>query len=566
MQKGVSTITLLASLSLFLNIWGIEWGLPVNWHPDELVKRAGEMIKIASFDHNYYAYGAWSVYEVLLGAIMPVKILNYLGNFWHSRELHVMTNIGARLMSAFMGSGVIIIIYLITRKLFDRRAGLVTALLTAVTMGLVNLSHFATVDVPSLFWFCLACLAAVYIFSNEGGKWYLLAGIFTGLAAAVRYVGGLALLVVLAAHFLKKDKRRGGLEIFLAVVVVTFALVNPVIFLCEYPVGFLAEMFFNSYRNHGDQAAFGPLLGEMANAMGWPMFLLGVGGAAYGILLIFKRDSRPKILLVWSMLVPYYLIVGRMHVSNLRYALPIIPFVLIMAGKMISDFERKLPKPDKLLWRLALFMVFGYSLVYSVAADLAFANDSRYLLTDWAIKNFEPGSTIEMTPYSPIGLTLNYPVVVRPMNNNEEDTMEALNDSGDYNKAVIAVTKITEIFRKRGLCQPKGQPYKPWYVLGRENLSKASKSYDFTGRGLAERAPDYFITSSFYTNRFLNDQTSADGGFFRDLKNEKTPYRLIKTFHYDLSKWLRPEVEFVNPEIEVWKIESGNKENRNWGK
>lgn len=52
---------------------------------------------------------------------------------------------------------------------------------------------------------------------------------------------------------------------------------------------------------------------------------------------MYRKDTRAKVSLVLSMIIPYYLVMGSMHSSKMRYIMPIVPFLLILTGKLVSD-------------------------------------------------------------------------------------------------------------------------------------------------------------------------------------------------------------------------------------
>jgi hypothetical protein len=218
---------------------------------------------------------------------------------------------------------------------------------------------------------------------------------------------------------------------------------------------------------------------------------------------------------------------------------------------MADDFTRLLPKGERLVWWSIWGGVFGYSFLYSVAADLAFVNDSRGLLRGWVVNNVEAGSVIEMTPYASYGLSQNYEVITRPINNTEMLTVERLQESRFYNGVLATVNKGAGVAREMGLCAPKQQPYTPWFLLAARNMEVARENFDFSVEGIEMRDPDYFITSSFYTDRFKGDTGGEEAAFWAAVESGQTSYELVKKIQYELPKWLRPEVEFVNPEIGI---------------
>jgi hypothetical protein len=68
------------SLSFFLNLCGINWGLSggeyrESWHPDEIIDRANSMAKDRSLNHHHFVYGPLHYYQVIFFVVAPLKVL-----------------------------------------------------------------------------------------------------------------------------------------------------------------------------------------------------------------------------------------------------------------------------------------------------------------------------------------------------------------------------------------------------------------------------------------------------------------------------------------------------------
>lgn len=84
--------------------------------------------------------------------------------------------------------------------------------------------------------------------------------------------------------------------------------------------------------------------------------------------------------------------------------------------------------------------------------------------------------------------------------------------------------------------------------------------YNVGEAGVKKRQPDYLILDSFSYNRFDDSYTCslhpADCEYFKRLRSDQTNYKLLKTFSYDLPKYLPdPQVSFLNPDLELYKGE-----------
>jgi hypothetical protein len=549
-------LLIILAINFALNIWGIEWGLPERWHPDELMDKAENMYAIGEVNHNYYTYGALPFYQIELLAIAPAKLGQAVFG-WHDFEVRSIDTLLARLLSALMGTGIVAATYGIASILFDRRSGLISAALIGLTMGLVNLSHFATVDISSLWWFTMASFMSVRVWRTGSTRMYAAAGICIGLAAAVRFVGGIAIVVLLVAHWCrnKKDRRLDRLVLGTGSGLIALLAANlPMVALpCYFTIGYVKDFFFNGQRNVDGPRAWLALVGDYINATGWPLALLSLGGLVYALWLLGHKKWHRPLLLITAMVLPYYFIVGRMHVSHLRYALPIAPFLMILAGKMLNDFMFNLPGWQRRFWQGAFTLTLVYSLTYVIVADLNFIHDSRGQLEGWLMNNILERERIEVTSYVTDTAQWFFDITRRPHDNGEWSTRRVLASSPVYTGIVAGLEKAERKAQAMGICAANIPLYRTWNEIAVERFEDETANFDLGSNGLIKRRPEVLIVSELYYDRFRSEGQETEGMFFRDLFNKNLPYELSEEIWYEGWPGLRPRVEFVNPKILIYK-------------
>lgn len=549
-------LILILITSFTLNFWGIDWGLPERWHPDEMVDKAELMYELRIPDHNYHAYGSLPFYQIVMLAVWPVDIWQeWFG--WHSFEVRTMNTWWARFISVVMATGVVWLVYGVGSKLFDRKSALISAGLMGVSMGLVNLAHFATADIPSLFWSMLAAYFSVRAWQDGKRRDYILAGVFAGMAAAVRFVGGILILSLLMAHWLRKKEGRSIDNLVFGVLasVIMFMIGDGAMFFspCTFMIGFIKENFFDALRNAEGYRAFTPLIVEYINSAGWPIAVLSGAGFIFALWLVWKPRYRKQVLLIMSMVVPYYVIIGGMRVSNLRYTVPLLPFALLLVGKMFSDFIQQLPVFQKLVWKLILVSTFMYSLVYVAMADMSFTRDSRYLLQEWLRDNIYAGDSLEVTSYASDTAHWFYNVTYRPHDNAEWSTRRALQGNDLYKQTLKKAMSIESWAKNYGICPKEIPTYVSWNetaVIGHNNDLSV---FDAGPQGLLKRSPNWVIISDIYYKRFVNGDESKEGKFFKQLMSGELPYVLVHEFNQEERLGVIPKVEFANPRLLIYK-------------
>jgi hypothetical protein len=296
---------------------------------------------------------------------------------------------------------------------------------------------------------------------------------------------------------------------------------------------------------------------QLKGAVGLPLFVLLLAGAVYALRLLAVRNTRASAILVLSMLLPYYLVMGSMRgpragplllpVPPLRYTLPFVPFLAIFAGKMLTDMVAAQRRNARYLAFALLAVVLAYSAAYSVAADLRFAGDSRYAARSWLIENVAPGATIETTSYGPAIPRERFEVIERPHNNEVAEVAALVGEDRGHQRFE---NMLVQLSRWLGAENPEDD-YVPWYRKAILRYREETEHFDVSIRGLESRQPDVVVASDLYFIRFRG-QTGAEATFFRDLLGGKSAYKERAAFHDRFPFWLNPSPEFVDPTIYVF--------------
>ena len=305
--------------------------------------------------------------------------------------------LGVRVLDALLGSLTVLLVFEFGRRAYGWLAGFFGAAALAVAFLHVRDSHFGTLDVP----LSLACVGALYIayrtLHRGGLRPLLINGIALGVAASLKYNGALIFAGIAAAQTLRA--RAEGIEwrrllarltLVGVVGVVTLALTSP--FLVLDP----------GMTQHGLGYIFQHLGRATAPAIGWVqlsralwygidpvLVLLAIIGVAYAA---WRR--QPADLVVLTFLLAYFLLIGAGRSVFLRYADPMIPLLLLLAGRALAAFVQLAGRgrARQLALGVALVLITVAPLAHDLRFDLLIQQtDTRTLAFDWLAQHVPAG-------------------------------------------------------------------------------------------------------------------------------------------------------------------------------
>ncbi len=463
-------LCLILIVAAYFRFSGLDWDRGYLFHPDErqvllVTTRIQIPASLAEFfsadsplNPKFFSYGSLPIYLLrALGVFAPDVIYPVP---WRDNILVSYALLG-RALSGLFDLGTIVFIFLLGRRLYSARVGLLAAASIAVTVLHIQLSHFYAVDTLLVF-FIVATMyfAALYAETSARRDQIALALAF-GFAMATK-VSAFVLVAPIIVAALRAEKfnailrgvysersesaqndhdaglrkkisrilrrwlaslwqiRQPLRRIFLLALAVflvaePYALLDPIRFFGQTGTeGLIARGWMDVpfTRQYADTI---PYAYQIAQSAEWSMGLpLGVAAWLGSALFAWQwwrmrgLGTSPAVseangsVEVWragfvlSFAFVYFAIIGAQYAKHLRYLLPLIPFLYLMAARIITKYESRITNYFSRFTLYALFAwIASFSLWYSFAFAGIYAREHPWLtISRWIYQNIPAGATL----------------------------------------------------------------------------------------------------------------------------------------------------------------------------
>ena len=312
--------------------------------------------------------------------------------------------LAARAMTAFLGTGAVLLAFLAARRLWGWAAGLGAGLVLALSFGHVQHSQFATTDVPSSFFVALCAWLAACAYCGDGNRWWVAAGAAAGLAAATKYNAGLCVALPLCLWAIGRVRPRDLLSptpVLIAVaaalafaIAVPWAVIDPasVVFGIQYDASRYQKGFRVAQGEHNWAFYLGYLWSEGLTPT-LAMIVLA------GWLLLLAR--WPVFTLGLSLFPLAYLwLIASVPARFTRNLMPVMPVLALCAGFAVREGWQRLCAPATARGLRLATGTLGLCIVALLGARIALYDryllepDTRERVYTWTEANLPPGTSI----------------------------------------------------------------------------------------------------------------------------------------------------------------------------
>jgi hypothetical protein len=460
--KGFNLIWPALVIGTGLRFYGIRFGLPSNFHPDEVpkVNAIMRMVDGQTLDPQYFLHPSLLLYLTYA----TNSVLHMVGIDGSFRDTAFFAG---RLVSAAAGIGSIALTYVIGRRLFSRQTGGLAALLLAVFPLHVTCSRYLKEDSLLTFVVLSCVLVTIIAVQSQRRALLLIAGILAGCTAGTKYSGILMVVVPASAPwFASRSIKPDSRWLVWAALAVVIA---PLGFLMTTPYSWLnSAKFIKDFTSESQHMQNGHTVTITAWSQLWMYHfwrsigpgvswsVAAIGCVAAGFLL---RRGRVEDLVVLGMALLFYLpaeyVKAKPAPQPERYILPCLPFLALGVAELLRALSHYRHQAFRALVPVCAVCLVAMPLSRSIQLAGEVTNDTRDQLAEWMKANLPHGSKVLMDwkPYCPNfhGEYFEVEHIPRARILIELDTTALRRSGADY-------LVVSSLFYNRYFSQPEGEP------------------------------------------------------------------------------------------------------------
>lgn len=507
MRPAVFLVVLITLAGLVMRFWKINFGLPeVPFTNEEITTYM--TVNFASGDFNPHHFYHPHLYYYLCFFWDALYILGGLatGRFQQPLEAWILYKtdptvfyVIGRSVSAFLGTITIPLTYAAGEKVFNERVAILGALFLTFSLLHVQWSQIAYMDVPLAFFVVLSFLFGLGALEKGRLRYFILCGLCGGFSASTKYQGLTTLIwgpLAASLYALRKDKSLfasgWGLKslLFFFSFSIGFTLGTP-FWLLSFPeflrhfklLGHWIRPYGEGHTGmEGNWNWLYYLRPATSYSVGLPVLIASLLGTLY---LVVHFDLRRFFFL--SFPVVYFVITGAAKLRQVKYLMPIVPFICLLAAFLIVGWIEEV-RGKKTRGSVPLLLALGFLAVLpSLASSIRYNYlkgfpDTRKLVNAWVNTHVPPDSEVLVTtavflyPRLPGVKTIGLDPTVMDQRVNNRSSLKSLDEyrSEGFDYVVLDEWHLSLLFSEEAN-NPKYQETIQRYQKFLEDLKKSAQ-------------------------------------------------------------------------------------------
>lgn len=409
-------------IGCLIRVYGIDWGLPYLYDPDEpiFVSSAFRIISNRDLNPHWFGAPATTTIYLLVGLYALIFLMGTILGIFDSSGSGDFTSLyfqdptifylSGRLISAVFGIATIILVYLIATKIFNRTIGFMSALLVAISPLHISYSQLVRMDILMTFLILLALWYCLKILDNNSLSNYVLASFFTGLAIVTKYPAVVFTITIVFTYIISNGWKYKWYLKPIASIIACIAgafFGSPFLFL-----DFQKVLLDVTQENRGEhlsatgQGLVQNIIWYFQNTLSDSFTYYGLLFIGIGLVFCLRSKQKNRWLLINFPLV-FLLFICSLNLRWDRWLLPIIPFGCILLAYGIYEVAKWIE--DRFNIRMGFWIVLISLIIVStplinisiVQGSKKSGIDTRTLAGQWMIDNLPAGSSVLVEVYTP---------------------------------------------------------------------------------------------------------------------------------------------------------------------
>lgn len=385
--KEYCLLALILLISFSYNFYNIKF--EPGYHPDEIKK--ADFVGSGQQDFKH--------------PILILQLTRGINSIFHTSNLSYLVYMG-RAVSCLSGVLLVFIIYLIAQEVMSSSWALLAAAATALSPILVIHAHYFKEDTLFTALAFLSIWLLARFLKDLSWKNAIFVGLALGLTVSSHYKSAILLpLITIAPLFAIKQLRENGLRLrkYYLFLLVIFLLAGTVAVAVNWPALFNTQTFLDGLTfeaNHALDGHQGIRISPLPNYFTFHFVqsilpgmtpIAGVMSliAILLVLIFWKKTVWLDRFIVSFAIVFYFAIessVLKPWPDFMRYVIPIIPALIYLAARVISQMQLRVNRPWLFYGLFALVFII-LPAIDSTRLDYHLNKDTRALTESWLNKN-----------------------------------------------------------------------------------------------------------------------------------------------------------------------------------
>ncbi len=422
LHKMPVILILIIIVGAIFRINGVGFGLPLKLHPDEgaIIKNAVTIADSGNLNPKLFHWPAHvSIYlnALFYKSYSVVRSLLFRENdgirtqFEKNHSPYVYLS---RLITACLGSLMILSMFLIGKEVGGQKVGLLSSAFTAFFTSFIRHSHYVTPDIPLAFYISMVALFTCKYMKKRRVVFLFLACFFSALATAEKYPGIISLIIIFFGVIFSHKRKKKDILKLLPLSGIAFLsslfVVSPYLFLkYQRVIGAVVDEA-RPYHIGVERLGWGGnllyYLGTLVDNLGVLLGLFFLWGLVL-FFIKFKATLRAKPYLTISLFGLFYWVLhSKVAIHWERWAVPmyIVPIFITSVGiERLSFYLKKKNSGWSLILKIFLAIVLVSLFCRGMMQSLNFNwKDTRLVSKQWISLNLPANSKMAADAYSPL--------------------------------------------------------------------------------------------------------------------------------------------------------------------